>query len=386
MARAFAHRSPRPRRVAPLLDVAALLTVFLAAWARARAEAARNHDRRGDFRPETRAGQPARDDGRGRRARTPRQIPARGWKDVLWRTWKEFREDEITAVAGSVAYSCIVAVFPGMAAFVSLYGLFAEVDDVRRHLAILAGVIPADVLTLIGQQMVRIASHRHAGLGVTFVFGLLLSLWSANAGVKAMLRGLNIAYDEQETRGFLKLNLVSLGFTVGGVLFAALASAAVVAAPVLLNALSLEADLAPLALLRWPALFLVTLLGLAALYRYGPNRNRPRWRWVTSGSLAATALWLLGSAAFSWYVSEVANYNATYGSLGAVFGFLTWIWLSAVAVLFGAELNAEIERQTAEDSTVGRPAPMGARGADAADTLGRPAPGGLRALFGGGRR
>ncbi|MBC6980797.1 YihY/virulence factor BrkB family protein [Caulobacter sp. 17J80-11] len=316
-------------------------------------------------------------DAPGRRARKPTAIPPGGWKDVLWRTFQEIREDEIIAVAGGAAYAAVLGVFPAMAAFVALYGLFFDVADVRAQLGVLAGVIPADVLALIGEQMVRIATRGHGSLGLAFAGGLLLSLWSASAGVRAMIRGLNIAYDETETRGFVRVTLLSLGFTLAAVIFLIVASAAVVVLPLVLSVLGLQN--APLAMLRWPVLLAVVLLGLAVLYRYGPDRAHARWRWVTPGSLAATALWVLGSMALSWYLAHVVDYRTTYGPLGAMFGLLTWLWLSVLFVLAGAELNAEVERQTAVDSTTGPPQPLGARGAVAADTLGRRAPSRLKA-------
>lgn len=312
----------------------------------------------------------AADEGRGRSAEAPSEIPAPGWKDILWRTFKEVKADDIQSVARSIAFAGMLALFPALAAFVSIYGLFADVDTAREHLAGLTGVIPADAATLIGEQMVRIAASKHAGLSFTFISGLLLSLWSANAGMKALFKGLNIAYEETEKRNFLRLNLITLAFTLGMVLFFALSVAAVVAIPVALKTIRLDPALLPIAWLRWPLLLAATMGGLALLYRFGPSRETAKWRWVSYGSVAATVLWLAGSALFSWYLSNFADYNATYGSLGAVFGFMVWLWLSCTIVLFGAELNSEIEHQTAVDSTTGVSRPMGARGAAVADNVG----------------
>lgn len=312
----------------------------------------------------------AADAGRGRSAQAPSEIPAPGWKDILWRTFKEVNADDIQSVARSIAFAGMLALFPALAAFVSIYGLFADVDTAREHLAGLTGVIPADAATLIGEQMVRIAASKHAGLSFTFISGLLLSLWSANAGMKALFKGLNIAYEETEKRNFLRLNLITLAFTLGMVLFFALSVAAVVAIPVALETIRLDPALLPIAWLRWPLLLAATMGGLALLYRFGPSRETAKWRWVSYGSVAATVLWLAGSALFSWYLSNFADYNATYGSLGAVFGFMVWLWLSCTIVLFGAELNSEIEHQTAVDSTTGVSRPMGARGAAVADNVG----------------
>jgi membrane protein len=312
--------------------------------------------------------------GRGREATAPNEIPPRGWRDILWRAWKEFNEDRILGASASVAFFCVLALFPGMAAFVSLYGLFADVGEARKQLAELAGVLPADSLTLIGKEMTRIAQAKKASLSLTFIFSFLLSIWSANAGIKGLFAGLNVAYAEHEKRSFLKLNLTSLAFTAAVLVFLALAMAAMVAAPMAIGVLHLDPKSRVLAALRWPVLLLVVMAALSLLYRFGPSREHPRWRWVTMGGLVAALGWLIVSLLFSWYVGAFAHYDVTYGSIGAVMGFMTWMWLTATVILLGAELNAEVEHQTMQDTTTGAPLPMGLRGAEMADTLGRAAP------------
>lgn len=307
---------------------------------------------------------------RGRHADKPTEIPPKGWKDVLWRAFREFREDQVTTVSQSIAFSGMLALFPALAAFVSIYGLFADVDTARRQLGVLTGIVPAGAATFIGEQMIRIAAQQQATLSTTFVVSLILSIWSANGGMKALFGGLNIAYDEQEKRNFLRLNLVTLAFTFGAVVFLTLAMGAVIAVPIVLHLLRMDAATWLFAQLRWPVLLIVTMLALAALYRYGPSREKAKWRWVSLGSVVASVLWLAASIGFSWYLSNFADYNATYGSLGTVFGFMMWLWLSSVVVLLGAEINAEAERQTLKDSTTGPEKPMGDRGALAADTVG----------------
>ena len=311
----------------------------------------------------------AREPGRGRAARRPGEIPPRGWKDIVWRTWREFNQDRIPAVAGGVSFFGLLALFPALGAFVSLYGLFADVGAAREQLNILAGVLPRDVLAFVADQMVRLAGAEGPKLGVAFGISLLVSIWSANAGMKALFDGLNIAYEETEKRGFIKLNLISLGFTFGALLFAALSFSAVIAAPVVLALLHLDGELT-LAVLRWPLLLTAMVGGLALLYRFGPSREHARWRWLTWGSVASAVLWLVVSMLFSWYVGAYAHYDRIYGSLGAVVGFMTWSWLTTIVVLFGAELNSEMEHQTAVDTTTGKPVVMGLRGAKMADTLG----------------
>lgn len=333
-------RRKRARRISATLEFAVVVVgVALRAWAE---RTASEPPRRSHARRDRRAAQ-----GTGRAAASPARLPASHWKDILLRTWREFQQDQIPAVAGSVAYSVVVAIFPALAAFVSLYGLFSDVGEVRRQFGVLSGIVPAAALEMVGSEMMRIAGNRHANLG-PFLAGIAVSLWTSNAGMKAMMRGLNIAYEERETRNFLRLNLESLALTLAGVVVLLLASAAVVVAPLVLQTLNVDVRVSGFALLRWPALFVMVVLGLAVLYRFGPDHAHPRWRWVTPGSLTATVVWILGSLAFSWFVSHFGRYNATYGSLGALFGFLTWIWLTAVIVLAGAELDCEVERWTGQ--------------------------------------
>jgi membrane protein len=232
----------------------------------------------------------------------------------------------------------------------------------------IASIMPRDALKFVAEQMVRIAGDRTADLSFKFVTTLAVSLWSANAGMKALFHGLNIAYDEREKRKFIKLNLISLAFTVGAIVFVLAAFAAVAVIPVVFSYTGLDAGL--FGILRWPALFIGMVLALAVIYRFGPSRERPRWRWVTVGSVLAAGLWIAGSLLFSWYLANFAHYDRTYGSMGAAIGLITWLWLSAIIVLLGAELNSEIEHQTAVDSTTGAPLPLGDRGATMADTIG----------------
>jgi membrane protein len=309
--------------------------------------------------------------GRGRLARSPHEIPPRGWADILWRTWREFNKDQITAVAGGVTFFGLLALFPGLAAFVSLYGLFADFHDAVSHVEALAMVAPHDAVVFIGAQMIRLAEARPSTLSLAFAVSLALSLWSASAGVRALFNGLNVAYGEQEKRSYARRVAITLVFTLGALAFLLVCVGALVAVPLLLPVVTAAAPW--LDLLRWPALLVLTTLGLAVVYRYGPSREHARWRWITWGSAIAALLWLGASLAFSWYMSNLAHYDRTYGSFGAAAGAMTWAWMSVVIVLFGAELNAEIEHQTAVDSTTGPPKPLGLRGARMADTVGRAA-------------
>ena len=312
----------------------------------------------------------AREPGRGRLARAPHQIPPRGWKDVIWRTYREVSQDRLTVVAGSVTFYSLLAIFPAVGVFVSLYGLIADVNEVNRQLASLASFVPREALGILGDQMTRLASRQQASLSVAFVISLLISVWSANAGMKALFNGLNIAYDEVEKRNFFTLTFLTYVFTAGALLFATVVIAVLVSTPIYFRDLGWRESSKLWIPLRWLALLVFTSGAFAIVYRYGPCRARARWRWVTWGGLFSATLWLAVSLGFSWYVNHVAHFDATYGSLGAVIGFMMWIWTSVMVVLIGAELNAEIEHQTAVDSTTGAPLPIGARGAAMADSVG----------------
>jgi len=310
--------------------------------------------------------------GRGRRADTPTEIPARGWKDILWRVYEDISAHRLLMVAAGVVFYAMLAVVPAITALVSLYGLFAKASTINQHLSFIAGVMPGAAYELISDQITRIAGNNDGKLTFAFIFSLGLALWSANAGMKAIFDALNIVYDEDEKRSFIKLNLISLTFTLGAVIALLIAIGAVVALPLVLQYLGLAEDRQTwlLALLRWPALLVLVMFGLALLYRFGPSRRDAKWRWVTPGSIFASFAWLAISALFSLYLSKFTDYNATYGSLGAVIGLMMWIWLSVSVILIGAELNAEIEHQTARDTTEGGRKPLGARGAVMADTVG----------------
>lgn len=246
-----------------------------------------------------------------------------------------------------------------------------ESIDLNDHLALVGGFLPAGGVDIIQEQVNRIAAKGEAKLGFAFAFGLALALWSANAGMKALIDALNVIYDEKEKRGFIKLNFVSLVLTAGGLLAILTAVGAIVVLPVVLSFVGLGGWTETLLrLLRWPVLVFVVIFGLAVLYRFGPSRERPRWEWLSVGSVLAAVAWLASSALLSWYLANFANYDATYGSLGAAIGLMMWMWMSSIVILFGAELNSEIEHQTARDSTTGGERPLGQRGAVMADTVG----------------
>ena len=308
---------------------------------------------------------------RGRDAESPSDIPAKGWKDILWRVYGNVSDHRILALAAGMTYYSILAIFPALAALVAIYGLFTDPASIAKHLDVVSGFIPGGAAEVAREQLTRVASKGGSTLGFTFAIGLIISLWSANAAMKALFDTLNIVYGEQEKRGFLKLNAMSLGFTLAGIAFILSALAAVVVIPIILEYLGLSnaADLL-IRIARWPAMFLALAIGLSFIDRFGPSREAPRWRWITWGSAAATIMWIVASALFSFYAANFGTFNETYGSLGAAIGFMTWLWISAIAILLGAELNAEMEHQTKRDTTTGGPKPLGTRGAKMADTLG----------------
>jgi membrane protein len=275
----------------------------------------------------------------------------------------------MTEAAGVTFYS-LLAMFPAMAALISLYGLFADPHTVSDHLAAMDGLLPGGGLDIIKEQVKSLTSGEPKKLGFGVLFGFAASVWSANQGIKSLFDALNIVNDEKETRGFLHRTALTLAFTLGALLFIVLALVAVVAVPAILAFVGLGGvfDFI-LRFARWPVLLAAIGLFLAFLYRFGPSRDRAQWRWVSWGSAVAAIGFVAFSLGFSYYVANFGNYNETYGSLGAVIGFMTWVWLSSTVVLAGAELDAEMEHQTARDTTTGPERPMGARGAKMADTV-----------------
>ncbi|MGY4480011.1 YihY/virulence factor BrkB family protein [Bradyrhizobium sp. USDA 3364] len=318
------------------------------------------------------ASTPAEAQDRGRLAETPLQIPAAGWKDILLRTYQQIDEDRLLATAAGVVFYGLLAIFPAVTALVSSYGLFADPSTISSNLQSLALMLPEGSFAIVQDQIARVLAKGTSTLGLTFAIGLLIAIWSANAGMKAVFDALNVVYEEKEKRGFLKLNLISLSFTIAALASIMLMVGAVVVVPLLLQQVGLgtRAELI-VRFGRWPVLMLLLLIALAVLYRYGPSRTEPRWQWLSVGAVAAAVLWLIGSSLLSWYLANFGNYSATYGSLGAAIGLMTWMWMSAIIVLCGAELNSEIEHQTAVDSTEGGRKPLGARGARMADTVGK---------------
>ncbi len=266
------------------------------------------------------------------------------WKHVLYRTYEEINDDRLLALAAGVVFYGLLAIFPAITALVSSYALFAKASTINSHLATFSTLMPQSAYSVVDEQVTRIVTSATGKLSFAFFAGLALALWSANAGVKAIIDALNIVYGVKERRSFIRLNLVSLAFTAGTLMSLLAAIAAVVVLPVVLSYLPLYGyDPGFTTWLRWPVLLLLSMFGLAVLYRFGPNRERPRWQFASVGTIFAAAAWLGGSALLSWYLGSFADYDATYGSLGAGIGLMMWLWMTAIVVLVGAELNSEIE-------------------------------------------
>ncbi|MGE0260211.1 MAG: YihY/virulence factor BrkB family protein [Alphaproteobacteria bacterium] len=308
-------------------------------------------------------------DGRGRDAERPSEIPAGGWKDIFWRVYGGLNEDRILMNAAAVTFYSLLALFPAIAALVSIYGLFADPNQIANQIDNLAGILPGGGMTVIKEQLTRLGAQSNGSLTIGIVIGVLISLWSANGGMKALFDALNVVYGEDEERSFIRLNATTLTFTLAMLCFAIIALIGIVAVPVVLNALP---DFLGTVInwARWPVMAVLIAVALACIYHYAPSRDAPKWRWISWGSVFAAVGWLVFSALFSFYAANFGTFNQTYGSLGAVIGFMLWMWLSTAVILLGGKLNAEMEHQTVRDTTEGQPEPLGGRGARMADTVG----------------
>jgi membrane protein len=302
----------------------------------------------------------------GRQAEAPQQIPPRGWMAIAKRTAKEVKADQVPLLAAGVAFYTLLALFPAIIAGVSIYGLVADPQTVRDQIDKLTQMLSPQTADLVGKQLIEVTSSAGGALGVATVVGILTALWSASSGMKALVTGVNLAYDETETRKFVKLRGLSILLTLGAMLLLTVAGATIAGFPPIADNLPVALQWV-VSILRFVVLAVLLILGLAALYRYAPNRDKPKWTWVSWGSVVATVLWILASIGFSIYVNSFGNYNKTYGALAGIIILMFWLYLTAVIVLVGAELNTEMELQTARDTTKGPEQPMGERGGHAAD-------------------
>lgn len=309
---------------------------------------------------------------RGRDAKSPGDIPPRGLRDVFWRVIEAVMVDRVTLIAAGVTYYLLLSLFPALAALVALYGFVADPSTIMGHISFLASVFPPGSFDVILNQLTALTQQKTSTLSFAFLTGLVVAIWSANSGMKAIFDAMNVAYQEKEKRSFVRLNFLSLTFTFGGLIIAIVLIVAIGVLPAALSYLWLDRWQELLArFARWPLVLVLVGCGIAVIYRFGPSREQAKFRWLNWGVVFSTLLWMSASILFSFYIENFANYNATYGALGALIGMMVWIWLSVIILIVGAELNAELEHQTACDSTTGTPQPMGNRGAFVADTLGK---------------
>jgi membrane protein len=357
-------RGKTPYHLAPWFAMAAMAAATL--WPRARKKIADAQPR-----PMTPAELDACEPGRGRCAHSPLAIPLLGWKDILWRTYREMGRHRLTALSGGITFYILLATFPAIAAFVSLYGIFSDISTVERQLSHISTLLPQDVVSLITTQMLRLAAQRHTTLSAAFVLSTLLSVWSANAGMKSLFDGLNITFGETEKRDYVRRSFVTYMATLLALIFVATIAGMLIAAPVFFHGIGLHKFGVWWAPIRWLSVYLLSITAFCLLYRYGPSRRHAQWRWVVFGGVLAASVWLAVSLGFSWWVNNVAHFGVTYGSLGAMVAYMLWVWVTGMVVLTGAELNSEIEHQTAIDTTIGEAKPIGGRGAAMADSVGK---------------
>ncbi|MBD0292382.1 MAG: YihY/virulence factor BrkB family protein [Jiangellaceae bacterium] len=306
----------------------------------------------------------------GVQAERPTEIPKRGWFQILKRAWKEAKRDSVPLLAAGVAFFAFLALVPTLIALVLIYGLISDPEDVTRQIESFGEALPSEAEELLSSQMESLAATSSGALGIGVLVSLALALWSASGGTGNLITAVNVAYDEEIKRGFIKTRLLALGMTIAAIIFVAVAVALVAAIPVLVDTLNLPRWVEVLiGIGRWVGLVVAVMVALALLYRWAPDRDSPKMRWVSLGAIVATVLWVVASVGFSLYVDNFGSYGKTYGTLAGVVVLLLWLWISAYATLLGAEINAETEQQTIKDTTKGAPEPLGERGAVKADSV-----------------
>jgi membrane protein len=315
-------------------------------------------------------GAPSEQELPGIHAEKPTDIPLRGWKQIVKRAWAENKADNMPIIAGGVAFFGFLSVFPALIAMLSIYGLVASPETVAGQVEDLSAQLPEDAASLIGEQLESIATNSGSALTWGLLVSILAALWSASGGVGNIITAVNLAYDEAETRKFIKLKGTALILTLAAIVFVLITFGLVAVVPVVLDALPLGVVGTILAqILRWGLLLAVFAGALAVLYRVAPDRDAPKLRWVSLGSIVVTIVWALVSLGFSFYVDNFGSYDKTYGAIAGVIVLMLWLYLTCFLILLGAEINAEAEHQTAQDTTKGEAQPMGSRGAEMADTL-----------------
>ncbi|MHB0774878.1 YihY/virulence factor BrkB family protein [Halomonas sp. WWR20] len=308
---------------------------------------------------------------RGRQAERPTQIPWAGWLDVLWRVKDNVGRDYIPVLSAGIAFYGLLATFPIIAAVIAVWGLLFDPSQIAQQISLISQLLPPEATDIIGQRIEQTLENLGTSISLTAAGALALAIYSASRGMYWLMQGLNSVYGEQERRGLIKKIAETLALTTGAIFMTIIALGLIALIPIITSVLHMNDTLAmAIGLLRWPLLMIMVMLAVAIIYRYAPDRQEPRWQWISVGSLLSVTLWITGSIGFSLYVSNFASFGQVYGSLGAVVVLLIWFWLSAFTVLLGAEVNSEIEHQTKRDTTTGEREPMGERNAYVADTVG----------------
>jgi membrane protein len=309
---------------------------------------------------------------RGREADSPKEVPPSGWKDTLIRVKEGIKEDKVTLLSAAMAYYALFALVPSLSALVLTYAWISDPAQISQHISQASQFIPEELQRILNSQLTTLSSKASGQLGLSAIFSVLLALWGASRGSKSVIESLNVIYNENDNRGFIKQNALALGLTLLGLVLAIIALGVIVVIPNITNILKLGPNVS----LVMTAVSWVILLGLfsfflSIIYRFGPDRKVAKWRWVSWGAVIASVLWVIASGLFSWYAKEFGNFNKTYGSLSVMIVLMTWFYLSSLVILLGGEINAELEHQTKKDSTKGREKPIGSRGAQMADTVGK---------------
>lgn len=308
---------------------------------------------------------------RGRWANSPQEIPPRGWKDILLRVKSNIKTDRLTLLSAAMAYFALFSLVPALSSLVLIYAWVSDPQEISNHISSISQVIPSELEQVLTTTLGSLASTTSSSLGVGAILSLLISLWAASKISKSVIEAMNIIYDEEDHRGFFKSAFLALGLTLLGIVLSILALAVIVGIPTITNFLDLPQVLeTSVTIGSWVILLAIFSFFLSVIYRYGPDRNNAKWRWVSLGSVVAAVLWAITSLLFSWYAKEFGNFNKTYGSLASIIVLMTWFYLTSYVILLGGEINAEIEHQTKKDSTIGKEKPMGKRRATMADTLG----------------
>jgi membrane protein len=291
-----------------------------------------------------------------------RKLSIRDWWRIVRRTWTRFGDDHVTLLAGGVAFAWFLALFPGLIAAVMIYGLVMNPADVQGQVSNVAEGLPSEAQTLLTNQLNAITSSSGGGLSIGLVIALALALWSASAGIAGLVEAVNIAHDEVETRNFVVKRGLALALTLGFLAFLALAIGLIAVLPVVLDQLNLGAATTTIvSVVRWAGLVVLVVVGLGAIYRIGPDRESPKAPWLSTGAITAAALWIAASAGMAVFVDNFGNYEKTYGSLAGVAVLMLWLWVTAIAALLGAEINAEIEGRTRRERAADQPRPQAVR-------------------------